>query len=309
MRSAITWMTVALLATAAAACDMGQFTVNTTAKVLGRAQPSIKQEADYELAARAIPASLKTVEGFWVVNPDNAKLTAILTEGYCQYGLAFVDDEWEVARFRGDFDAADYHSARSTKMYTRCLNYALRQLGSRWQKEIFADVDTVKKLLKDTGSGSRNALMWAAVALGGMIQHNMTNMDMLSRVDQVGWMMDRVLEFDARSLPSDKAFAALPHIAKGQLFASKPRSAGGDPKAAIAEFEKALALTDNKYLLPRVMMAYRVGKQTQDRAFFHAELRKVVETPPDIWPEQRLANEVAHRRARRYLAAEKELFP
>jgi len=35
---------------------------------------------------------------------------------------------------------------------------------------------------------------------------------------------------------------------------------------------------------------------------------KVLETPPSVWPEQRLANEIAHRRARRYLSHEKELF-
>ncbi|MEZ4367961.1 MAG: TRAP transporter TatT component family protein [Kofleriaceae bacterium] len=304
------WASAAAIAVACASgCDMGQFTVNTTAKVLGRAQPAIKMEADYELAARAIPGSLKTVEGFWVVNPNNPKLTSILTEGYCQYGLAFVDDEWEVARFAGDFERADYHSARATKMYTRCLNYALRTLGSRWQKEIFADVDTVNKLLADTSSSQRTALMWATVALGSMIQHNMANPDMLSRVDQVSRMLDRVLAFDAKSLPSDRALAALPHIAKAQIYAGKGVSAGGDPKAAIAEFETAIQLTDGKYLLPRVMMAFKVGKQTQDRAFFHKHIMQVLSTPPDIWPEQRLANEVAHRRARRYLAAEKELFP
>ena len=39
-----------------------------------------------------------------------------------------------------------------------------------------------------------------------------------------------------------------------------------------------------------------------------AQLKQVLETPPSVWPEQRLANEVAHRRARRYLSHEKELF-
>ena len=34
----------------------------------------------------------------------------------------------------------------------------------------------------------------------------------------------------------------------------------------------------------------------------------VLETPPDVWPEQRLATEVAYRRARRYLSHEKDLF-
>ena len=45
------------------------------------------------------------------------------------------------------------------------------------------------------------------------------------------------------------------------------------------------------------------------RQAFHDTLVKVLETPPSIWPEQRLANEIAHRRARRYLKQEKELFP
>src|SRR5689334_3260770 len=66
------------------ACDMGKLTVNTTSKVLVRAQPSLKMESDYELAARAIPGTLKTIEGFWIVNPDNDDLTALLAEGYCQ---------------------------------------------------------------------------------------------------------------------------------------------------------------------------------------------------------------------------------
>ena len=72
---------VAILLLPAAACDMGKFTVNTTTKVLVRAQPAIRQESDYDMAALAIPASLKTVEGFHLVNPDNKDLTRILAEG------------------------------------------------------------------------------------------------------------------------------------------------------------------------------------------------------------------------------------
>jgi len=45
-----------------------------------------------------------------------------------------------------------------------------------------------------------------------------------------------------------------------------------------------------------------------DKRALLAQLKQVLETPPSVWPEQRLANEVAHRRARRYLSHEKELF-
>jgi hypothetical protein len=83
---------------------------------------------------------------------------------------------------------------------------------------------------------------------------------------------------------------------------------GGDPAKAKAMFEKALEVTDNKMLLPRTLMAYRVGIQTNDQKFFHEQLKIVLETAPSVWPEQRLANEVAHRKARRYLSHEKDLF-
>ena len=88
----------------------------------------------------------------------------------------------------------------------------------------------------------------------------------------------------------------------------------GDAAKARAAFEAALQATADKdhpagrFLLARAMMAYRVGLMTNDRKFFHDQLKQVLETDPAIWPEQRLANEVAHRRARRYLSHEKQLF-
>jgi hypothetical protein len=92
------------------------------------------------------------------------------------------------------------------------------------------------------------------------------------------------------------------------LHSGKATSMGGKPDVARQHFEEALRITDNKFLLARTLMAYRVGMQTNDRKFFHDNLVQVLETPPSVWPEQRLANEVAHRKARRYLSHEKELF-
>lgn len=296
-----------------AGCGIGEsIAMKSTSKIMLKAQPSMQMEADYELARLAIPASLKTVEGFWVAGPpDDARkrLERILTEGYCQYGTAFVEDDWEAAKFKQDLPAIEYHNARATNIFTRCLNYALRGLGSRWQKEIFGETDQVMKLIKETGSDKRFALLFAATSLGSLVNHNLTRVEMLAYIGTVEAMLNRVVEMDTKNgVPSNKAHAALPHIALGMLASAKAKSMGGDPEKAKAEFEKALELTEGKFLLARTLMAYRVGLQTNDRKFFHDQLVKVLETPPSVWPEQRLANEVAHRRARRYLSHEKELF-
>ena len=153
-----------------AACSAEDLAVNSTSKVLYAAQPALQQEADYELARQAIPGALKTIEGFWVSGYGSSgaqdRLVSILTEGYCQYGSGFVEDDWEDAKFRKDLPATEYHNARATHIFTRCLNFSLKSLGARWQKEIFGAPEVVAKLVKDTGKDKRFSLLWASAALG-----------------------------------------------------------------------------------------------------------------------------------------------
>ena len=296
------------------ACDLGKLTVGTTAKVLVRAQPSLQQESDYQLAHDAIPGALKTIEGFWIVDPDNADLIKILTEGYCQYGTAFIEDDWEVAKFAKKLDDIETHNARATHIFTRCLNYALKRLGERWQTELFETTEKLARLVKDTGADQRDAMMWTALALGSIINHNLNRAEPLSYVSTVKVILDRVLELDQARLPGRPDYAALPHIAYGMILSAGSAQIGGDAAKARAHFEAALQLTADaahpagRLLLARTLMGYRIGVMTNDRAFFHAQLKQVLQTEPSVWPEQRLANEVAHRRARRYLSHEKDLF-
>ena len=53
------------------------------------------------------------------------------------------------------------------------------------------------------------------------------------------------------------------------IHSGKGKAMGGDPESAKASFEMALKVTDDKFLLARTLMAYRVGLQTNDRKFFH----------------------------------------
>lgn len=300
---------VLVLALASAACDMGQITVGTTAKVLVRAQPSLQQEGDYEMARQAIPGALKTVEGFWIVDPGNENLIRILTEGYCQYGTGFAEDNWEAAKLKKDLEATAYYNTHASKIFTRCLNYALLSLGERWQKELFGNQDVVEELLRKKGGKKRRfAMMYAATALGSIINHNLTQTSLLGYLPTVQKILEHVVETDKVWPEKNLAHAALPHIALGMLHSGRPQALGGDPVKAKAAFEKALEITNDRFLLARTLMAIRIGLMTNDRKFFHDQLVKVVETNPAVWPEQRLANEVAHRKARRYLSYEKELF-
>jgi hypothetical protein len=296
-----------------AACGPKDLAVNSTSAILAEAQPSLQQEADYELARQAIPGALKTVESFWITGYGNdaahERLEKILTEGFCQYGTGFVEDDWEDAKVRKDLNAVAYHNSRASHIFTRCLNYALRGLGSSWQKHLFGTTDEATKVIQSTGSSKRFQMMFAGSALGSLINHNLTRPEMLSYVSTVQMIMEHIIELDKKNgPPKNKVHAALPYLALGMIASTKPAAMGGEPDKAKAYFEQALAITDGKFLLARALMGYRVGIQTNDQKFFHEQLSKVLETDPAIWPEQRLANEIAHRRARRYLSQEKDLF-
>lgn len=294
----------------------------STSNILARASAGMQMESDYELARVAIPASLKTVEGFYVAGPPDVardRLVRILTEGYCQYGTAFVEDEWDAAKLRKDLEAVEATNTRSNHVFTRCLNYALGTLGPKWQKALFGSVEELEPLVRAAGKSQRFALMFAGTALGSLINHNLTRFEMIALLPNVELIMNRIIEIDNGRPPIDPegtyyegkpnlSHAAQPYIALGMIHSARGKAMGGDPDKAKGYFEQALKVTEDKFLLARTNMAIRVGMATNDRKFFHDQLKIVLETSPSVWPEQRLANEFAQRKARRYLSKEKELF-
>jgi hypothetical protein len=292
----------------AGGCDLDKFTVKTTGSVLLDAQVSLEQESDFDTARAAIPGVLKTVEGFWVVRPEDQHLLAILTEGYCQYGAAFIEDDWDEAHLTQKFDEEKRLDAHATKAFTRCLNYALLQLGPRWQKDLFGQDAVVAKLIADATAKQRTPMMWAALAIGSIINHNKGAPAALAYEGVVSAILDKVIELDKTDGVTDQLLLALPHFALGALNSATGAQTGGHPDVAMKEFQTALDITHGRMMLAHVYWAFYVGKGTNDRKMFHDHCVQVLSTDPAIWPEQRLANEVARRRARRYLSHEKNLF-
>jgi len=325
------WVHAAIAACAAMACDTKHLAVDTTSQILVRGQPAIQQESDYELAARAIPSSLKAVESFHAAYPDIRRLTALLAEGYCQYGSGFVEDEWEIAFIdHGDLAQADPIARRASKMYVRCMNYALELLGPRWTEAMNGGIQELRAVARSAGPGDREAMMWLALGLASLINMNLEAIDVVSYLPYAQFLLERlvVMDGDAAMLardgrplarvteefgkgyrpPRDPLRHAMPHIALGMLFTSRGKAIGGDPERGRRHFERAIELTGGRFLLAKVLFAKNYGRASMDRTRFRDLLVEVLQTDPAIWPEQRLANEIAVRRARRYLRHEAEWF-
>jgi predicted anti-sigma-YlaC factor YlaD len=90
--------------------------------------------------------------------------------------------------------------------------------------------------------------------------------------------------------------------------ATRSAAEGGGPERAKAHLDRALALSMNKKLGPRVSYAEGVLVQKQDRAAFTRMLEDVVRADAGEVPRYRLANVLAQRRARALLAHADDLF-
>jgi hypothetical protein len=115
-------------------------------------------------------------------------------------------------------------------------------------------------------------------------------------------MMRRALELD------EEYFYAGPHLFFGIYYASRSPALGGEPTRARSHLDRALDLTGDKFLLVRLFIADPYAVQIQDRALFETQLRLILDTPDDLFPEQRLMNQVAKARARLLLERIDELF-
>lgn len=293
---------VAMAATLASGCSLIKLTADSTADVLEVAAPANAMESDVQFAREAAPGQLKTVEGFLMASPQNEKMLAILAQGYCEYTFAFLQDDIETLTMAGKVDEATPIVARATNLYQRCMGYGLRLLGGDWENALNGDSASFEKRVKAAGKDQVPGLFWTALGLASAIDLNRDDIEMVALLPKAITMFARVNELD------EGFYNGGAHLGLGMFYTAQGTAMGGNPDEGKKHFERAVALTHGKYLMPKVLLALGYGTVTQNRQFFHDTLEEVVGTSPAIWPEQRLANELALIRARRYLAHEKEWF-
>ena len=131
---------------------------------------------------------------------------------------------------------------------------------------------------------------------------NLDDVMAFAEISKVEKVMQRVLELDPAY------HHAGPHMFLGSFYGGRTKLLGGNPEKARYHFEQSLQLTKNKFLLNQVMYARTYAVQMQDQPFFEFLLNRVLQTPSDILPEQRLANQVAKIKAKQLLELTDELF-
>lgn len=284
---------------------MIKVTVDSTAPVLKRASASMDAESDVRLAREALPATIKTVDGFLAASPENADLLELTAMAYAQYAFAFLEDDLEALPAEATDQRAEL-ARRCTDLYDRAYDLGLRHVALEEPALAKAArggaLGDFLKALQQADRDAAPGLYWAGMALASAINLHRDEIDRVADLPKAQALLERAQALDPAY------YLRGPALALAVIFASQGKAVGGDPDRAKKLFDEVIAATGGKFLMAKVMYARFYATVVLDRDLYEKILKDVLATPASIWPEQRLANELAHRRARRYLAQTGEIF-
>jgi hypothetical protein len=270
-------------------CSVGQMAARSAVSIMDGGADAMNREADLELAASAIPANIKLLEGLVAEDPKNAELHTYAAQGLYGYAFGFVEDE---------------DAVRASRLYRRCFGHgqaALRRHGLSGDLLVMPH-DQFDREVSAMGKAAVPALFWSASCLAKWIDMNRVDPAMLSQTGKSLSMMQRVLRLD------ESFNHGSPHIFFGVYYGSLSPMFGGDPAKSLGHFDRARTISNGRLLLVDVLQAQFLARQTQDRRMFHDKLGSVLDAPDDIFPDMALVNAMARQKAARLLHKEEEWF-
>jgi predicted anti-sigma-YlaC factor YlaD len=259
---------------------------------------------DPELVRDAIPFGLKTMESVLAADPHNEELLLSLCSGFTQYAYAFVASEADAADLQGRLADAKALRTRARKLFLRARDYGLRSLDER-RSGLGTRLRQVKDLPAVLARAKKQdvpALYWTATAWALAIVNGKGDLGLVAELPAPVAMMDRALALDEgwNEGTLHEFFIA--------YDVTRTAAEGGGPERVRAHYQRAMELSHQEKLGPKVALAEGLLVQAQDRAAFTALLEEVLRADPEAVARFRLVNILAQRRARLLLDHADDLF-
>jgi hypothetical protein len=245
------------------------------------------EECDTGLARDAVPADLKLMEGLLRHDLDNEDLLTALCMGYTGYAFLFVEEN--------DPD-------RASRLYLRARGYGLRAMGI----PSFRDTKEGRKALCDrlrtVGKGRLPALFWTSMSWNAWINLNLDKPSALAQLGTAEACLKRVLQIGPDFLHG------APHVLMGSLLSARPGLLGGNEAKAKAFFDKAMQLSNRRFLLVHYYLARYYAVRTQNKDLFLRLIREVAQSAPEDMQDVCLINAVIKERMGRLKQKAEEFF-
>jgi hypothetical protein len=255
--------------------------------------------ADYDLGRTAAAAGISQFEGMHALGPDNADALFLLTKTWTIYGSAFAEDDMQAAQDAGNEELADYHQKRARMAYDRAVFYGLQLIGQKDDgfPRVRKSGPALDKWLKEnfTTKDDASNLAWVGAAwlarVGLMAGDDNEGPGFVAELYVAASFLERAAAID----PSVEHYQA-PLL----LAAYHARSNMAELDQAKQLFDDVLQKTKGKALLVQTNYAIRYACMKGDAVLYQKMLEQVLQAK-DSDPDERAANGVARRLAKRWL--------
>jgi predicted anti-sigma-YlaC factor YlaD len=281
-------------------CSIRSMAVNKMGDALAETGSNFASDEDPELVGDAIPFGLKTMEGLLESAPKHEGLLLSASSGFVQYAYGWVQMEGDRVEAK-DLARATELRERARKLYLRARDYGLRGLESDFPGLRDALARDPKAALTRTKKEHVPLLYWTAMGWAGAMSLKVNDSDVSADQPIVEALARRALELDSCwGLGSIHEFFI--------SWESGRSSIGGSVDRARDHFERDLACAQGRRAFPYVTYAESVSVAKQDKAQFQELMEKALAIDVSRPDDQRLANLLAHKRARWQLGRLEELF-
>ena len=291
-------LSLALLVFVSTSCSLKATAVNTLADVLAESEVVYLSDEDPELVAEALPFNLKTIETLLASSPDHRGLLLSATTGFTFYAYGFVEPEADRIEDE-DFELAEVIRGRAARLYWRAYRYGIRGLelnhpglGNTLSIEPESTVAPLEPEDVPLALGT-------AAALGGAIGVSKDDPEATADIAVVGALLERCLDLDPNY--GEGILYELLVIYESQRF-------GGSPETAREYYHRALELSRETRASTWLLWAENFSVPDQNVVEFKELLNKILAFDVDKYPEDRLLNILAQRRARWLMGRVDELF-
>ncbi|MBM4388535.1 MAG: hypothetical protein FJ088_12390 [Deltaproteobacteria bacterium] len=280
---------VVLAGIVGAACNMKKMIANNMVGTLEDISASFNAEKSVRHAREAVPAMLKQLDGFILSSPNNRILILKGAEMNCGFAFLLIeeeDPEW------------------ASILYKKGIDYTGVILKKRegYEKARKGPLDGFESHLMDYTKEDVPLLLWAGACIGSYVNLNRDDIEAVAEIPYAIAMIKRVIDLDERY------YNGAAHTFLGVLYGSFSKALGGNPELSREHFEKMFGITNNQFLLGKVLYAATYAVITQNKGLFVETLNGVITAEKWEKEEYNLVNAVAKIRAEKLLGMQDEKF-
>lgn len=249
---------------------------------------AILENPDIDTVKDGVPAFLLMIDAMVLTAPNSANLKLSAARLYSSYAGGFLTDP-----------------ERKIVLSAKALDYSMTALCLIDESACDIRTEPIEDFNAWVAGASipKNTELLYSVAStwAGWVQANATDWNAIAQLARVRILMDAVLMLD------ESFDYGSPHLYYGIFETLLPAALGGRPEIGRQHFEKAIALSEGRYLMTKVLFANQYARLVYDRELHDKLLMEVLEANPEA-PGITIINKLAQQQAQELLDTADDYF-